>query len=514
MFGPRYLRKNVIYATARFCTVVFFLAGACWVLSGCSDHLRQPTAAELARFKMVEPSGPSVDTTQIGLAKPPRGPYRVVPGDVLGVEMPATVAPQTDDTNASLRGATQTYTCRVRDDGTITLPIIGRLAVAGKSLSEIESVIVSAYYPKYVKVIIPVYVTVVEYKTYRVSIVGAVEEPGIYRLRHDQMSIVGLLMEAGNIVDQGAALIEITRTRPEDQDVVASRTSAHSSAQEAGASSDLIRAVFEQDGPLRTTGWISLERRNAPRIRQWLDLGNEAQRQAFLQAAVGDTNESPVRDMEAKLLQLATYLEPDSLQEGGQVGFTNVNWQAFGHGQFAVSLSAAGQTTEIYGQTPTAPTDREPSMCFPLPVRGLNMPFADVALQEGDSVSVQPPYEQSVAVVGLVNRPGNMPYPPNTRLRLIEAIAFAGGLDLVADPRFVTVYRLQADGTVKGVTLQLVNPKKKQQLTQDLTLALRPGDVVSVESTPRTRAKVFFDRVFRVTLGLYVSPDIFWRNNG
>ena len=69
------------------------------------------------------------------------------------------------------------------------------------------------------------------------------------------------------------------------------------------------------------------------------------------------------------------------------------------------------------------------------------MPFADVALQEGDSVRVQPPYEQSIAIVGLVNKPGNMPYPPNARYTLIEAIAFAGGLDLVADPRFVTAAR-------------------------------------------------------------------------
>jgi hypothetical protein len=29
---------------------------------------------------------------------------------------------------------------------------------------------------------------------------------------------------------------------------------------------------------------------------------------------------------------------------------------------------------------------------------------------------------------------------------------------------------------------------------------------VSVEQTPRTRMNIFLDRVFRITLGLYVDP--------
>jgi len=148
-----------------------------------------------------------------------------------------------------------------------------------------------------------------------------------------------------------------------------------------------------------------------------------------------------------------------------------------------------------------------------LPVRGLNIPFADVVLAEGDTVVVEPPREQSVTIVGLVARPGNMPYPPGARYNLIEAIAFAGGLDLVADPHYVSVYRLTPDGEVMGATFQLVNPHRQQQLTQALALPLRPGDVVSVEHTQRTRTNVFFDRVFRMSLGLYVDPLRLWNDN-
>ena len=42
------------------------------------------------------------------------------------------------------------YLVRVSDDGTITLPIVGKLPAADKTLSEIEALVIDAYYPKYV----------------------------------------------------------------------------------------------------------------------------------------------------------------------------------------------------------------------------------------------------------------------------------------------------------------------------------------------------------------------------
>jgi len=142
----------------------------------------------------------------------------------------------------------------------------------------------------------------------------------------------------------------------------------------------------------------------------------------------------------------------------------------------------------------------------------LNIPFADVALEEGDTVVVEPPREQSISILGLVARPGNMPYPPGARINLIEAIAFAGGLDLIADPRHVSVYRLAPDGEIVSATFQLINPQRAQQLTEAFALPLRPGDVVFVEHTPRTRTNVFLDRVFRVNLGLYADPVGIWND--
>ncbi len=505
------LRRKTWDANPRRGILLVLIGAAGGIIAGCSDNIRPPTAAELADFKVDQPTGPSVDVAQISQAKIPSGSYRVVPGDVLQIEMPTMLDPQAGEANGVVKAASQTYTCRIRDDGTITLPLIGSIAVAGQSLSQIESAIAAAYHPKYVRISIPVYASVIEYRTHRVSIVGAVATPGIYRLRHDQMSLVALLMEAGNIVDNGAAVIEITHADPGDRGLPGAWATRDTEDRDARRS-DATRLVFEREGPLRTTGWLSLACADESPVRRWLDLGNGPQRQAFMRKVVDSGSGVPVQDLDARLVHLATHLESGSVQQEPRSSLDGSGWQALARGRYAVVVGASGRQSPPSGGAGTDRADAETARVL-LPVRGLNMPFVDVALQEGDSVSVQRPYQQSVAVVGLVNHPGNMPYPLDARYTLIEAIAFAGGLNLVADPRYVSIYRLQADGSVRGVTVQLVDPKRKQELTQAMSLVLRPGDVVSVENTLRTRTNVFFDRIFRISLGLYLTPDSLWNHD-
>ncbi len=388
--------------------VLFSAALAAAIVVGCGDEVRQPSAAELVEFGTAVSAGPSVDMDRVTRAMIPRGPYRVVSGDTLQLEMLSILDPQSlrDIAAASV----QEFKYRVDDRGAIMLPIVGPLMVAGKSLSEIEASVIAAYFPKYVRMPFPVHAAVLEYDVRRVSIVGAVAKPGLYSLRHDEMSLVSLLMQAGGISEKGAAVIRITH---------------------AGTA----------------VGW-----RN----------GDQGAR--VMPAYAGGAQDRP-----------------------------------------AVQRLAADRRDE--------PLQRNDTATLSLPVKGLNIPFADVTLEEGDSVVVEWPQEQFVSVVGLVNRPGNFPYPATARYTLIHAIGFAGGLDLVADPRYVSVYRLRSDGAVVSVTVQLVDPKADKDLTEALALPLDPGDIVSVEHTPRTRANAFFERIFRVNLGLYFNPDDIWRDD-
>jgi protein involved in polysaccharide export with SLBB domain len=427
----------------------------------------------------------------------------------------------------------------------IVLPIVGPLAVGGKSLAEIESAIAAQYYPKYVAAPLPVYVSVAEYQTQRLSIVGAVTQPGIHALRHDQMSLVSLLMQAGGITTQGAAVIRITRANRQEREpttgdgtlkVVPSSIFGPPDAQRrSGPHSSEIRppawhAVFEREGPLRTTGWLSVAQESGRvSVRQWLDVGNEPQRREFLSALASQAKQRGVEDLGGQLARLSAYLEaqdnlrsPETAQEESAIRHPPSaipdpppGWLILDQGRFVTAAQTRGDEENA---TPVRQTDRgSPADALPLeaqtlvlPVRGLNIPFADVVLAEGDTVVVEPPREQSVAVLGLVAKPGNMPYPPGVRYNLIQAIAYAGGLDLVADPRYVSVYRLAPDGQIASVTFQLVDPHRQQKLTGTLALPLKPGDVVSVEHTPRTRMNTFLDRVFRITLGLYLNPWDAW----
>jgi len=497
----------------------FLLAGTCLVLAGCCDRVRRPSPEELARFQAADQTSPSVDMNRVLQAKIVAGPYRAVPGDVLRLEMPRFLEPQPAQPAADSR---QIYNCRIGDDGAIVLPIIGSLAVRGKSLAEIESAIAAQYYPKYVAAPLPVYVSVQEYQMQRVSIVGAVTQPGIHSLRHDQMSLVALLMQAGGIVGQGAAVIRITRAT--DTGLGPEPVLPLSSEARAG----VLQAAFEREGPLRTTGWLQVEQdQGRLSARKWLDIGNEPQRREFLGALASQSQGLATDDLRTRLVQLASYLEERPSANAGMgkpaAGWRTVDASHFVTGSYAWAEDGRRPNRAVAAKTPVEegdPVERvPPSVVRPpetqtlvLPVRGLNIPFADVTLEEGDTVVVEPPREQSVSIVGLVTRPGNMPYPPGTRYNLIQAIAFAGGLDLVADPRYVSVYRLNPEGEIVSATFQLVNPHRAQQLTDSLALPLRPGDVVSVEHTLRTRTNVFLDRVFRISLGLYVSPERLWND--
>ncbi|UCD52497.1 MAG: polysaccharide biosynthesis/export family protein [Phycisphaerales bacterium] len=113
-------------------------------------------------------------------------------------------------------------------------------------------------------------------------------------------------------------------------------------------------------------------------------------------------------------------------------------------------------------------------------------------------------------VLGLVSSPGNFPYPPRVRYNMMQALGFAGGLDRTVDPRYATIYRLGPGGTILGETFAIANVKKAATLIDAMNTPIKPGDVVFVEHTPRTRTKEFLDGVLRITVGAYLPIDSAW----
>ena len=132
---------------------------------------------------------------------------------------------------------------------------------------------------------------------------------------------------------------------------------------------------------------------------------------------------------------------------------------------------------KIYG--PGGKLSKEPLI---LPVEGLNIPFADVALKGGETIEVQRYSPQVVAVLGMVNRPGTFEYPPGMQYNLLQAVALAQGLDINSGPNYVQIYRQAPNGEILTATFDISG----EGWAKAAGVKVKPGDVVYVADTPYT----------------------------
>jgi protein involved in polysaccharide export with SLBB domain len=503
------------------------LAVLCSALAGCGDGIRSPSPEELAEFEQADAGGPILDLNRLAQARLQTGPYRVVSGDVLQLDMPARLFQEALGAQTIAAGKVS-QNCRVDAAGSITLPDGRQIAVRGLPLAEVESAVADAYYPSLVRARPAIYAQVVEYATATVRVMGSVNKPGLYRVRHDQMTVVGVLMEAGEVVDGGAATIRIVRAGSLGADHTPAQATSASPVVRMGAVLDPVGPLpaglsvrFKKEGPLSTTGALMIDEGGAPLLNQWLDAGNAHQRRAVLSTLNGRLTRDCIDELDARLVRLARLMDSRAAGEPARPAASQAGWTGVQSGVFFASMEGpdpsalpaekpAGEPKRlVYGGDASAPPTGAGDVTVTLPVRGLNIPFADVPVVDGDSVIVERIKPQTVSVMGLVARPGSFPYPPDVHYTLAEALALAGGLDMVAEPRFVTVYRLRHNGSIASATFEFARNSTQEHLTEALAVRVRPGDVISVEHTPRTRTNVFLDRVIRVSLGVYATPGDF-----
>jgi len=133
-----------------------------------------------------------------------------------------------------------------------------------------------------------------------------------------------------------------------------------------------------------------------------------------------------------------------------------------------------------------------------IPVVGMNVVAGNPELADGDSIVVEALEPQVIAVIGLVKNPGLFPCSPKQNYSVMDALAFAGGVDDLADPQYVKVYRQDASGEVISAVLKLEGPSG----VGASRLRLKPGDVIAVEQSPRTRARVLLAQIVRVGVGV------------
>jgi polysaccharide export outer membrane protein len=134
------------------------------------------------------------------------GPFKAGPGDVLSVTVtPAGQPPQLP------------VQARIASDGTVHLPMVGKVQIGGMTLEQAEAVIHETYVPDY-HVQAVVHVEVSEAATTNVMVVGAVGLPGLVSLRRTERNLLYATARAGGASQTASGLVTLKRLRrPEEQ---------------------------------------------------------------------------------------------------------------------------------------------------------------------------------------------------------------------------------------------------------------------------------------------------------
>ncbi|MEM9351994.1 MAG: SLBB domain-containing protein [Planctomycetota bacterium] len=118
-------------------------------------------------------------------------------------------------------------------------------------------------------------------------------------------------------------------------------------------------------------------------------------------------------------------------------------------------------------------------------------------LADRDVVMVRPTEERLIHVTGVVETPDQFELPDGQDVRLLDAVALAGGPSSpVADK--VIILRNRKDGGAPVVINASLGRAKKNNREN---LRLAAGDMVSVEQTPATTLLDTLEKLFRISVG-------------
>ncbi len=129
--------------------------------------------------------------------------YPIGPGDVLQISVPAM-----DELN--------NYAARVSGEGTITLPLIGVVPVAGLTEQQTREEIRRRLQERYVYDP-QVSLFVSEYRSRQVAVIGAVNKPGLYNLASEANTLLDMISQAGGMTDTAASRILFIPAEPGEE---------------------------------------------------------------------------------------------------------------------------------------------------------------------------------------------------------------------------------------------------------------------------------------------------------
>lgn len=194
---------------------LFGLAALLALVSGCATSPRTTytsTASSYSSFSEPvsfsdEESRELVRQTRELMALRDRD-YLVGPDDVLEISI----------FEWELTEQTRTLELRVSKSGVVAIPSLGTVAVDGKSVEEIQGFIVAKLEEGGMLQDPRVAVTVTEYRSKRISVIGSVNSPGVYALHENVSSLMDMLSLAGGpSPDAGGQAVVLRRQGPNEE---------------------------------------------------------------------------------------------------------------------------------------------------------------------------------------------------------------------------------------------------------------------------------------------------------
>jgi len=461
-------------------------------ISGLLTVLLMWNATAPAAIAQRQPSGPTLTPASLGAP----APYTLGAGDLLQVDL--------------LDVPEYSGEYLILSDGTLNLPLVGRLEVAGLPLSQVRDKISAAYAPFVQQPVATV--TIVTPRPVTIAVAGEVKRPGTYVLplavangqgRQFQFyKVTQLLQEAGGITQAAdISQVQIQRQEPTRQTIVVN-------LRELLENGDLSQDLVLRDGDtiqVPTADFldpIAIRQINsasfAPAaiapfpvviVGEVFNPGTHIMGQQPGMAAPGDLGEPPTITQAIKLAGGITpnadlrNIELQRLSQSGELQTLEVDlWQLLQAGD------ATQDVTLQPGDSIVIPTARQ-------------IDPADIASVANASFS---PATMTVNVVGEVEQPGAIEVPIDTTLN--QAILVAGGFDAQrANMSSVELLRLNPNGTVSRRQIKVNFQAGINEVNNPI---LERDDVVVIRRSALTQVGDGLEEVFRPVGGLIGVANI------
>jgi len=359
-------------------------------------------------------------------------------------------------------------------DGQITLPVVGKVAVGGLNLAQAQLELEEAY--KDILERPNVSVDLVEKATVEVTVIGEVNEPGVYSLPRYQNAVAHAIAQAGGLNEHAGEAVEVHGRIP-------------------------LQSLT--DGPI-------FNARPLPEARETEQIPPpDGVQLRHPEGSVLALNASHKAEEE-------TTTRSASSRRGKHAQDTRtVSWQGPNSGD--VELKGVLHIP-FRGKLPTI-TMEDGTVLVRQQLRR-----DDITLEEGDVVVVPRKRHEVFFVVGPLDETRVVNFrvqerdrelgnafllPPDRDIDVVTAVAMAGYIDPIESPKTVTVHRTTDDGTPLLVKVDLI----KARYDWDENIYVQPGDILYLNPDAGWWSRRTFDRIVPDILTIpYEQAMIRWIN--